>query len=174
MMFKTERLLLRELRTGDLADFFELMSCAAAVRFEPYGVMNLGEAEKELERRVSSESFLAIALNDTGKVIGNICLGRRDFNTLELGFLLHAHYWHKGIAQEACSAAIKDAFQKGVHRVYAECDPENAASWRLLERLGFSREGHFRQNVYFYRDDLGRPIWKDTYLYALLNASERP
>lgn len=56
-MIKTERLLLRELRTEDLADFFELMSCAEVVRFEPYSVMNLEEAEKELERRVSSEAF---------------------------------------------------------------------------------------------------------------------
>lgn len=172
-MIKTEHLLLRELRTGDLADFFELMSCAEVVRFEPYSVMNLGEAEKELERRVSSEAFLAIALNDTRKVVGNIYLGRRDYDTLELGFLLHPIYWHKGIAREACSAVIKDSFQKGIHRVYAECDPENEASWHLLERLGFSREGHFRQNVYFHRDDLGQPIWKDTYLYALLNEAER-
>lgn len=168
-MIKTERLLLRELRTEDLADFLELMSCPEVVRFEPYNLMSLGEAEKELERRVSTEAFLAIALNGSGKVIGNIYLGRRDCDNLELGFLLHTLYWHKGLAQEACRAAIKDAFRKGIHRMYAQCDPDNASSWHLLERLGFSREGHFRQNVYFHRDDLGRPIWKDTYLYALLN-----
>ena len=169
-MIKTERLLLRELRTEDLVDFYELMSCPAVVLYEPYSVMSMEEAEKELERRVSSKSFLAIVLNDTGKVIGNIYLGHRDFDTAELGYLLHVVYWHKGIAQEACRAVIKDAFDQGIHRVYAQCDPENAASWHLLERLGFLREGHFRQNVYFSRDDQDRPIWKDTYLYALLNA----
>lgn len=37
----------------------------------------------------------------------------------------------------------------------------------LLERLGFEREAHFRQNVYFWTDAEGKPIWKDTYVYAL-------
>ena len=61
------------------------------------------------------------------------------------------------------------AFAAGVHRIYAECDPENENSWRLLERLGFSREAHLRQNVYFWKDTDGNPIWKDTYVYARLN-----
>ena len=39
----------------------------------------------------------------------------------------------------------------------------------LAERLGFSREAHFLQNVYFWKDDLGKPIWKDTFVYSLLN-----
>ena len=64
------------------------------------------------------------------------------------------------------------AFQKGVHRVFAECDPQNPASWRLLEALGFKREGHLRQNVYFWEDGDGRPVWKDTYVYGLLAGGE--
>ena len=44
---------------------------------------------------------------------------------------------------------IRKAFSEGVHRIYAECDPCNAASWKLLERLGFTREAHFRRNVFF-------------------------
>ena len=53
--------------------------------------------------------------------------------------------------------------------IYAECDPRNEASWRLLERLGMAREAHLRQNVYFWTDEQGLPQWKDTYVYALLN-----
>ena len=166
---ETERLLLRKLCLEDLPDFFELMSSPAVVRFEPYGVMNLEEVRRELEHRTGNEEFTAVILRNTGKLIGNVYLGRRDFDALELGFLLHEHYWGKGLAQEACRALIKEAFTNGVHRIHAECDPENTASWRLLERLGFTREGHMKQNVYFRRDDLGRPIWKDTYLYSLLD-----
>ncbi len=42
-------------------------------------------------------------------------------------------------------------------------------SWRLLEKAGFRREAHFRENVFFFRDAEGNPVWKDTFVYALLN-----
>lgn len=52
--------------------------------------------------------------------------------------------------------------------MHAECDPRNTASWRLLERLGFRREGHLRANASFATAPDGAPEWQDTYLYALL------
>lgn len=55
-----------------------------------------------------------------------------------------------------------------VRRVTAMCDPENTASWRLMERLGMRRKGELKQNVYFFCDPEGNPIWKDTYEYGLL------
>ena len=62
-------------------------------------------------------------------------------------------------------------FQKteGIRPGVTERDPKNQDSWGLLERLGFRRKAHLRQNVYFWRDAEGNPIWKDTYTYALLN-----
>lgn len=77
-----------------------------------------------------------------------------------------------GMWQERSKQRIQ-AFARGIHRIYAECDPENTASWRLLERLGFQREAHFKQNVYFWRNEKGGPIWKDTYVYARLAAQEK-
>lgn len=95
-------------------------------------------------------------------------LGKRDFDTLEMGYVLNRAYWGRGYAAESCQALLTLAFSQGIHRVYAECDPENAASWRLLERLQFCREGHLRQNVFFWTDAQGKPLWKDTYVYARL------
>ncbi len=43
--------------------------------------------------------------------------------------------------------------------------------WKLLESLGFSREAYLKQNVYFWKDEKGTPIWKDTYIHSLLNKS---
>lgn len=48
----------------------------------------------------------------------------------------------------------------------------NAASCRLLERLGFRKEAHFLQNVYFWKGKNDVPIWKDTYVYAMLQEEE--
>ena len=76
--------------------------------------------------------------------------------------------WGQGYAQESCAALICRAFSQGVHRIYAECDPCNTASWKLLERLGFAREAHLRQNVFFWKDENSNPIWKDTYVYGIL------
>ena len=107
-------------------------------------------------------------LKDSGKVIGNIYCGDRDFNAKEVGYIVNKNYKLKGFASEALRAVIEDAFKEGVHRVYAECDPWNSPSWKLLEKVGLNREAHFKQNIFFHRDSDGNPIWKDTYVYAML------
>ena len=164
----TERLILRRFRESDLADLHAYLSDPWVVAFEPYKPMTTDEVKENLAWRISTDEMIAVEETQTGRLIGNVYLGRRDFDTLELGFVFHRRFWHRGFARESCEALIHLAFQNGVHRIFAECDPENTASWRLLERLGFAREGHLRQNVYFWKDDRGNPIWKDTYLYALL------
>lgn len=50
----------------------------------------------------------------------------------------------------------------------ARCNPENPASWKLLERIGFQREGHFKKFDFFRKDENGHPVWHDTYEYALI------
>jgi len=52
--------------------------------------------------------------------------------------------------------------------VVAWCNPHNEASWRLLVRLGFRREGHLVRSAGFASDDAGQPIWNDAFLYATL------
>lgn len=167
---ETERLLLRRFFPADIEDLFKYVSDADVVRFEPYEPMSREEAEKNLEWRISTNEMIAIELKDTHKLVGNVYLGKRDFNALEIGYVLNKYYWHKGIAKEACTALIDDAFKSGIHRIYAECDPLNESSWGLLEALGFRREAYLRKNVYFHKDESGNPIWKDTYIYSLLNA----
>lgn len=171
ILAETPRLILRRYRPGDLQDLFEYLSDPEVVRFEPYPPMDLAQTEENLAWRVSTEEMTAVEIKESGKMIGNIYLGRRDFEALELGFVFNRAYWGRGLAAEGCRAMIRQAFAGGVHRIYAECDPRNENSWRLLEALGFSREGYLHQNVYFQKDADGRPIWKDTYIYAKLNPS---
>lgn len=112
--------------------------------------------------------MIAVESKSDGKMIGNVYLGKRDFESLEIGYVFNRNYWGKGYAKESCEALIRKAFSEGTHRIFAECDPQNPNSWRLLESMGFGREAHFRQNVFFWKDDSGQPIWKDTYVYARL------
>lgn len=165
---ETERLILRRYREEDLKDFYEYVSNPEVVRYEPYKPLTMEEAKESLDYRIQSDEFIAVESKADKKLIGNIYIGKRDFDTLEIGYVFNDKYWRKGLAKEACRALIKDSFSRGIHRIYAECDPENPGSWKLLESLGFKREGHLKQNVYFWEDEKGNPIWKDTYIYSLL------
>lgn len=162
-MIRTERLLLRPFQAGDSLAY---LSDPLVVRFEPYPPLDEIAQAEALAARIEDPAFIAMEYG--GAVIGNLYLAARGFNSLELGYVLSRAHWRRGFAKEAARAAIQAAFTAGAHRIYAECDPENEASWRLLEALGFIREAHFRKNIYFQKDSNGNPIWKDTYVYALL------
>lgn len=77
-----------------------------------------------------------------------------------------------GYGSVASKAAIEYMFNQGVHRIYAECAPQNTPSWKLMEKIGMIREAHFRKNVSFHEDTNGAPIYWDTYVYAVLNPYE--
>ena len=78
---ETERLILRRYRPSDLQDLFEYLSDPETVAFEPYEPMNLEEAQKNLEWRVSTEEMIAAELKESGKMIGNVYLGIRYFKS---------------------------------------------------------------------------------------------
>ena len=168
MILETERLILRRYKEFDLQDLYEYLSDPEVVKFEPYKPMTLDEVRENLEWRVSTDEMIAIELKDTEKMIGNVYLGKRDFDTLEIGYVLNKEYWGQGYAVESCKVLIDKAFENGIHRIFAECDPMNTNSWQLLERLGFRREAYFQKNITFWKDENGQPIWKDTYVYAML------
>ncbi len=152
---ETERLILRRYQKEDLHDLFEYLSDKEVVKYEPY------------KPRIGTDEMIAVELKKSHKMIGNVYMGKRDFEALEIGYVFNQNYWRHGYATESCKVLIQQAFSNGVHRIYAECDPNNKGSWKLLEALEFQREAHFRKNVYFWKDE--NAIWKDTYVYAKLN-----
>lgn len=166
---ETDRLILRRYTKGDLQDLYEYLSDSEVVKYEPYKPMSIQEVESNLQWRISTDEMIAVELKSNGKMIGNVYLGKRDFDSLEIGYVFNRNYWGKGYAKESCVALISQAFSSGIHRIFAECDPENINSWNLLESIGFEREAHLKQNVYFWKDNENKPIWKDTYIYAMLN-----
>ena len=101
--------------------------------FEAYPDFSIDKSKREIEFRVSSDEFYAIELKNEKKVIGDIYLGKRDFNSRELGYVLNKNYQRKGYGSEASSAVIEYMFKEGVHRIYAECAPHNTPSWKLME-----------------------------------------
>lgn len=169
---ETERLLLRRFRPDDWQDLYAYLSDEAVVRYEPYGVFSEEECRDAAIRRSRQDAFWAVCLRGSGRLIGNVYFQRQepaDFLTWEIGYVFNPAYGGKGYATESCRKVIDYAFSElGARRVIARCNPENARSWRLIERLGMRREGHLRKNSYHKRDGQGRPIWHDSFEYAIL------
>ena len=166
---ETTRLIIRPFTPADADDLYAYLSREEVVRYEPYEPFSREQAAKEAVRRASDPNFHAVVLKETGRVIGNLYFAPGDFDTWELGYVFHDAYWGRGYAAEACKTLLAEAFGSGkVRRVIAMCNPENAASWRLLERLGMRREGHLHKNIWFVKDESGQPVWQDTYEYAIL------
>lgn len=167
---ETQRLLLRPFEETDYDDLFELLSQRKYDEFEAYPEITYENGREHLKYRLGSDEFFAIVLKENGRVIGNVYFGNRDFEAKEVGYIINKNYQRQGYASEATKAVIDDGFKNNVHRVYAECNPNNTCSWQLLEHLHFKREAFFKQNVYFKKDDNGNPIWQDTYVYCLVNS----
>lgn len=172
MRIETENLIIRNFEKKDENDLCEYMLQRVDAYFEGYPDFTADKSAQVIEYRCSSDEFYAVELKSESKVIGNVYMGRRDFNARELGYVLNENYQKKGYGSEACKAVMEYFFQMGVHRIYAECAPENTASWKLLESLGMEREAHLRKNVSFHSDSHGAPVYWDTYIYARLNPLE--
>jgi RimJ/RimL family protein N-acetyltransferase len=172
IILETKRLILRRFQKSDLQDLYEYLSDSEVLAFEPYKPMTISEVEENLDWRISTEEMIAVELKSNHKMIGNVYLGKREFDALEIGYVFNQEYWGKGYAKESCVELMNLAFSKGIHRIFAECDPQNPSSWRLLESLGFEREAHLRKNVYFWKDENNQPIWKDTYIYGKLESKD--
>lgn len=83
-----------------------------------------------------------------GELIGTVSLFALDLGNrrAEIGYALHRSAWGHGYAAEAVTGVVDHAFcELGLNRLEADIDPRNAASARLLERLGFRREGVLRE-----------------------------
>lgn len=98
------------------------------MKYEPYKPLTLDETKENLDWRIGTDEMIAVELKDSHKMIGNVYMGRRDFEALEIGYIFSQNYWGHGYATESCKSLIHQAFTCGVHRIYAECDPDNKSS----------------------------------------------
>ncbi len=168
---ETDRLIIRKFRPSDYVALYDYLSDINVVRYEPYEPYTLYEARREAEFRSNSDEFFAVALKEDrdSRLIGNLYLGRRQFDTMELGFVFDTKWQMRGYATEAAAALLRYAFDTlKAHRIIAECNALNYRSHKLMERLGMRREAEFKKNVYYRKDSFGNPLWQDTLQYAIL------
>jgi RimJ/RimL family protein N-acetyltransferase len=169
----TPRLALRLVREEDLPSLLEMNADDCVTRYLPYESWRGMEDAREwlgraVARLAAGEAWqFVIVQRASGDVIGSCLLFHFDLpnGRAELGYLLGREHWGAGYMAEAAAALIEFAFGTvGLRRLEAEIDPRNEASARLLERVGFVKEGHLRQ-----RWDSKGEI-SDSGLYGLLRS----
>lgn len=104
-----------------------------------------------------------------GRLEGLCGIGlQRQLEAGEIWYLLDPAVWGRGLASEAVAELLRTGFEEfGLHRIWATCCPENAASIRVLEKAGLRREG------YLVRNERIQGEWRDTWLYAILEEEWR-
>jgi len=148
------RVRLRWIERRDLADLFALFADPEVTRFWPWpALVTPAQAETligDIRAGFEARRLLqwGVARREDDRLIGTCMLASLDrrHRRAELGFALTRPEWGRGLMLEAVARLLNFAFGSlGLARLEADVDPRNFASLRLLERLGFRREGLLRE-----------------------------
>ena len=172
IVVESRRLIVRPVEEGDLPALLAVNGDDETTRFLPYpSWRSLADGRAWYERmsilgsRGESVQYV-VTERTSGLAIGTCLLFRYEDASAraELGYVLGRKYWGRGIMREALVVLITCAFGGyALRRLEAEVDPLNTASTRLLENLGFTREGLLRQRW------VDKGAAHDTIIYGLLS-----
>jgi RimJ/RimL family protein N-acetyltransferase len=168
---QTARLLLRPFTDADTDAIFGLQSNPGVLRYwdaPPWKARTQAERFIDVCKRIEQEGTgarLAIERAAEGGFIGWCSLAQwnPEYRSARMGYCLDAAAWGQGFATEAAGAVLQWAFDTlDLNRVQAETDTRNIASSRVLEKLGFVREGTLREDCIVDGDV------SDSWVYGLL------
>ncbi len=170
---RTERLLLRKLLPEDAPELLFMRSDDQVMQFiGREKTKSVEEAAVFIEKINASvdahESILwAIALKEEPqKLIGTICFWnvRKEHQRAEVGYMLHPEYWSRGLMKEALLAVIDFGFKEmRLHSIEGHINPDNTVSGFLLEKAGFVKEAHFKEDFFF------NGKFSDSAVYSLIS-----
>jgi len=169
MRLLSERLVVRAFLLGDAAAFSAYRSDPEVARYQSWDTpLSIEDATATVERYgkadPAKEGWFQFAIDLDGELIGDIGVGTHaNRMQAEIGFTLATRHQGHGYATEAVRRIVEHLFtDRGLHRISAECDARNDASARLLQRVGFQREGLLRANTWI------KGEWTDDLLFGLL------
>jgi len=151
---ETERLMLRQATKVHLNDWAErVFADSEVIRYMPKRDMTpYARAERALnnyDKLWTQHKVGGWVITDKvdGQLVGSCEIEYlNETNEYELGYALSKAYWGKGIATETARAATRFGFESALlDRIIAVVVPENAASWHVLEHIGFvyEKEAHY-------------------------------
>ena len=170
-VLETERLVLRPYSLADAPRVQEMCgdrTVAATTLNLPHPYPD-GAAEQWISTHADSfrqgtEVTLAITLKLDRPVIGSVALTvNKNHRRGELGYMVAREHWNRGYCTEATRALVGYGFRAlGLNRIQAMHFPRNAASGRVMQKLGMTREGLLRQHV------CNRGTYEGLVLYSII------
>ena len=138
---------------------------------EDFQRKRLQQAEADTKAGTAMRWWLYLK-NEPNVLVGSIglsAIARGPFQNALLGYALEGELQGQGLMQEGLSAVIMHAFSAEInlHRIQANVRPDNLRSLRVLERLGFEREGYAKDYLYIHDK------WHDHVMFALRNTNFR-
>ncbi len=174
---ETQRLRLRPLRTSDWEAVLALRGNHESMRFIPRPMITDKASALTMIEMIQQKIDDGTGINwvitekeddEMLGIIGHYRMKPEHFRS-EIGYMLLPKAQGKGFAAEAIVAILAYGFEQlHLHSVEAVIDPNNEASIRLIEKLGFVKEAHYIENEYFN----GR-FW-DALVYSLLKRNFKP
>lgn len=177
MEITTDRLLLREFTADDWQNILVYQSDPEYLRYytwterTPEAVqrfINMFIEWRQAEPRIKFQFAITVKGDPTAIGIVGIRKDSHDSHEAAIGYELAREQWGKGYATEVARAMLDFGFTElKLHRIAADCVPENTGSAHVLEKIGMTLEGHLRDKEYY----KGR-YW-DNLLYAILGEEWR-
>ena len=174
MQLQTEQLILRPHRADDWSAVAAYAYHPDVLRYRPDDIRSPAPMQAHLQHLVDLQHqqprtsyHFAITLSARDRLIGwcGLSLSDRAHRIAELRYELDRAYWGMGYVTEAAQALVDWGFSSlQLHRIVAECHPANAASMRVMQKLGMIYEGHLRESVWV------KGSWWDTIISAMLES----
>ena len=170
----TDRLVLRDLRAEDAPALFAMRSDPIAMRLVRRPLATTIDDAHALIAKIqgiqdaNEGAQWAITLKRDDTFIGLVGLWRimKEHHRAELGYSLSRKHWGRGVITEAIPPVLNHGFRVfGCHSVEAITDPRNTAYIRVLEKSGFVREAHFKENF------LWNGVFTDSMVFSKLAPS---
>lgn len=171
---KTKRLHIRNLQLTDLDNFHRYRSNTEVTQYQGFDVMDKKECEVFIKSQKDKlfgkkGEWVQYGIEDQSshQLIGDcaIKLQEEDPRIAEIGITISHLEQKKGFAKEAMLGILSYLFEeKKLHRVKEIVDVENTASIKLMESIGFRKEGHFIENIFF------NGKWGSEFQYAMLHS----
>jgi [ribosomal protein S5]-alanine N-acetyltransferase len=174
----TERLILRPPGNTDVPELRRALrvnavhlrpwSSAPAPGEDPTSITSVSKAiirQRREWKRGQSFTFFITSRGDDRRILGRIALGGvllGAFRNAYLGYWIDLEHQGQGLTTEAVRAATGFAFATAsLHRVQAAVMPRNAASQRVLAKVGYRQEGLAARYLCI------AGVWEDHVLYAM-------
>ena len=133
--------------------------------YNPYLQISRTDLEKAQEHSPFERQLFIIEKKDGAKIgfVSQFYTLRPGAKHQEIGFVLVPSERGKGYSTEAVGIMVDFLFlSKEIVRIQAQTDQRNAVSQKVLEKVGFAKEGAVRRFLFM------RGEWRDTYLYSIL------